>query len=125
VFSIPGCREQGDALRVPLLSQQQNGDCNKATETEVNKAERTVRCICSMHDVSRGLEGTTHDPSVLQETSQFHGSRHATTNVTGISFSRSSKGAKDVRNAFNAHFNGPTAATPSQNQQVYCDECSL
>jgi len=39
-----------------------------------------------MPNVSTGLEGTTqHDPSVLQETSQFHGSRHATTNVSGRS----------------------------------------
>ena len=35
------------------------------------------------------------------------------------------KGAIDVRNAFNPHFNGPAAATPSQNQQVYCAECAL
>jgi len=72
---------------------------------EVNKAERTVKFICAMHNVSTGLEGTTHDPSVLQKTSQIHGSRHATTNVSGRTFSRSSKGATDVRNAFNAHFN--------------------
>ena len=98
---------------------------NEAIETNANKAERTVRCICLLHDVSADLDGTMHDPSVLQETSQIHGSRHATTNVSGRSFSRSSKGAIDVRNAFSAHFNGPTAASPSQSQQVYCAECLL
>jgi len=98
---------------------------SEAIETNANKAERTVRCICSLHDVSTGLERTTHDPSVHQETAHIRGSRHVTTNVSGRTFSRSSKGAIDVRNAFNAHFNGPTAATPSQNQQVYCSESSL
>jgi len=61
-------------------------------------------------------EGTTHDPSVLQETSQIHVSRQTKTNVSGSSFSRFSKGAIGVRNAFKAHFNGPTAAILSQNQ---------
>jgi len=51
------------------------------------------------------LERTTHDPSGLQETSQFRGSRQARTNVSCRSFSRSSKGAIDVRNAFKAYFN--------------------
>jgi predicted outer membrane lipoprotein len=41
---------------------------NEAIETNVNKAERTVRCICLLHDVGSGLEGTTHIPSVHQET---------------------------------------------------------
>jgi len=44
-------------------------------ETNVNKAERTVRCICLLHDVSTGIEGTAHDPSVRQEIAQIHGSR--------------------------------------------------
>ena len=92
---------------------------NKAIETNVNKAERIVRCICLLHNIIIDLEGTTHDHSVLQETSQIRGSRQARTNVSGRSFSRSSKGAIDVRNAFKAYFNGPTAAILSQNQQVY------
>jgi len=61
------------------------------------------------------LEGTTHDPSVLQETSQIRGSCQARTNIINIPFSRSSKGATDARNAFRAYFNGPTAAILSQN----------
>jgi hypothetical protein len=74
-----------------------------------------------MPNVSTGLEGTTqHDPSVLQETSQFRGSLHATTNVSGRSFSRSSKEAIDVRNAFNAHFNGQTAATVTEPAGLLC-----
>ena len=44
---------------------------NKAIETNVNKAERTVRCICWLHNIIIGLEGTTYDHSVLQETSQI------------------------------------------------------
>ena len=40
-------------------------------------------------------------------------------NVNGRSFSVSSKVTTDVRNSFKAHFNGPTAAKISQNQQVY------
>jgi len=51
----------------------------------------TVRCICLLHNSIIGLERTTHDPSVLQETSQIRGSRQARTNVSGRSFSRSSK----------------------------------
>jgi hypothetical protein len=62
------------------------------------------------------LDGTTHEPSVLQETSQIRESRQARTNISGRSFSRSSEGATDVRNAFKAYFNGPTTAMLSQNQ---------
>jgi len=40
---------------------------NKATEANVNNAERTVRCICLLHIIIIYLEGTTHDHSVLQE----------------------------------------------------------
>jgi len=75
-----------------------------------------VRCICLLHNINIDLEGTTHDPAVLQETSQICGSHQARTNISGRSFSRSSKGATDVRNAFKAYFNGPTAAILSQNQ---------
>jgi hypothetical protein len=39
---------------------------------------------------------------VLQETSQIRVSHQARTNISGRSFSRSSKGATDVRNAFKA-----------------------
>jgi len=62
------------------------------------------------------LEGTRQGPSVLQETSQIRGSHQARTNVSGRSFSRTSKEAIDVRNALKAYFNGPTAAIPSQIQ---------
>ena len=62
------------------------------------------------------LEGTTHDHSVIQENSQIRGFRQARTNVSGRSFSRSSKGAIDVRKAFKAYFNGRTAAILSQKQ---------
>jgi len=62
------------------------------------------------------LERTTHDPSVLQETSQIRGSRQARTDVRGGSSSWSSKGEIDVRNAFKAYFNEPTTAILSQNQ---------
>jgi hypothetical protein len=75
-----------------------------------------VRCICLLHNIIIDLEGTTHDYSALQENSQIRGFRQARTNVSGRSFSHSSKGAIDVRNAFKAYFNGPTAAIPSQNQ---------
>ena len=88
---------------------------NKAIETDVNKAERIVRCICLLHNIIIDLEGTPHDPSLLQETLQIHGSHQARTNISGRSFSRSSKEATDVRNAFKAYFNGPTAAILSHN----------
>ena len=88
---------------------------NKAIETNVNKAARIVRCICLLHNIIIDLEGTTHDPSVLQETLQIHGSHQARTNISGR-LSWSSKEAIDVRNAFKAYFNGPTAAILSQNQ---------
>jgi len=43
----------------------------KAIEINVCKAERIVRCICLLHNIIMGLEGTTQDPSVLQETYKF------------------------------------------------------
>ena len=87
----------------------------KAVETNVNKDEGIVRCICLLHNIIIDLEGTTQVPSQLQETSQIRGSHQARTNVSGRSFSRSSKGAIDVRNAFKAYSSGPTAAILSQN----------
>jgi len=63
---------------------------NKAIETKLNKAERIVRCICLLHIVVIDTEGTKHDPSVLQETSQIDGSRQVKTNVSGRSFGWSS-----------------------------------
>jgi hypothetical protein len=84
-----------------------------------------VRCICLLHIIIIDLEGITHDHSVLQETSQIRGSRQARTNVCGRSYSRSSKEATDVKNAFKAYFNGPTAAILSQNQWFICGELSL
>jgi len=56
---------------------------NKAVETNVNKVERTVRCICVLHNIIIYREGTTHDHSVLQETLQIRGSPHAETSVSG------------------------------------------
>jgi hypothetical protein len=55
---------------------------NKATEMNVNKAEILVRCICLLHTIiiiiitttTTDLEGTTCDPSILQETIQIHSS---------------------------------------------------
>jgi hypothetical protein len=72
---------------------------NKAVETNVNKAERIVRCICLLYNIITDLEGKTHDLPVLQETLRIRGFRHANTNVSCRSFSRSSKGAMDIRNA--------------------------
>ena len=88
----------------------------KAIETKVNKAERIVRCICLLYNIVIDIEGTIRDHSVLQETSQIRGSPQARTNISGGSFSRSSKGATDVRNAFKAYLNGPTAPMLAQNQ---------
>jgi len=46
---------------------------NKGTEMNVNKAEIIARCVCLLHIIiniiiTTDLEGTTHDPSILQET---------------------------------------------------------
>jgi hypothetical protein len=49
---------------------------NRAIETNVDKAERTVKCVCLLHNIITGLEGTTHDPSVLEESLQIHRSCH-------------------------------------------------
>jgi hypothetical protein len=54
-------------------------------ETNVNKAERIVRRICLLHNIIIEHEGTTHDQSVIQETSQILRSRQARTNVSGRS----------------------------------------
>ena len=50
----------------------------KAIETT-----RIVRYICLLHIIMTDLEETTHDPSVLQETLQIHGSRQARANISG------------------------------------------
>jgi hypothetical protein len=49
---------------------------NEVIETNFNNTERIVRCICLglLHNIITDTEGTTHDPSVLQETLQIHGS---------------------------------------------------
>jgi len=113
VFSITGCCEKGDVFGILIAKWRL---LNKAVESNVSKAEGTVRCICLLHNIIIDLEGTTCDHSVLQETSQIRGSHQAKTNVSSRSFSQSSKGAIDVRNAFKAYFNEPTAAILSQNQ---------
>jgi hypothetical protein len=100
----------------------------KTIETNANKAERTVRCICLLNNIIKGLEGTTHNSSVLKESLQSHGSCQTKTNVSGRSFSRSSKGAIDVRNAITACCKEPTAASLSQNQLLWCkitNKCSM
>ena len=78
---------------------------NIAIETNVNKAESIVRCICLLHNVIIHTDGTSHDPSIQYETSQIHVPRQAKTNVSRRSSSWSPEGAKDVRNAFQAHIN--------------------
>ena len=45
---------------------------NKTIETNASKAERIVSCICLLCNIIIDTEGTTHDPSVLHETSQIH-----------------------------------------------------
>jgi len=92
---------------------------NKTIDTNVIKAERLVSCIYLLHNIIIYLEGTTHDPSLLQEISQIFGSWHAKTNVSGRSFSQPSKGATDIRNASKPYFNGPASAILSQNTWVY------
>jgi len=98
---------------------------NKAIETNTNKAERTVRCICLLHNIIIDLEGTTNDHSVLQETSQIRGSRQARTNVSGRSFSRSSNGATDVRNAFKAYLTDLLQLYYHRTGRFICAEFSL
>jgi len=88
---------------------------NKATETEVNKAETTVRCICLLHNIIIDREGTTHDHSV-QGTAQIRGSCHAKTGISGTLFIRSSNGLADIRNAYEEYFDGPAAAILPQNK---------
>ena len=78
-------------------------------------AQSIEKRICLLHNIVIDLRGITH-PSLLQDSSLIRGSRQANTNVSGRSFTRSTKGAMDVRNAFEANFNGPSAAILSQNQ---------
>jgi hypothetical protein len=56
---------------------------NKTIEVNINKAERIVRWICLLHSIIIDTKGTTHDPSVLQETSKIHVSCQDKTNVSG------------------------------------------
>jgi len=72
VFSIRGCREQGDALSasfgVLTAKCRLLHETIRNLEMNVNKAERTVGCICLLHNIIIELEGTTLDHSVLQKT---------------------------------------------------------
>jgi hypothetical protein len=95
----------------------------KAMETNVNKAERIVRCICLLHYIIIDVEGTTRDHSVLQENSQIRGFRQTRTNVSGRSFSRSSKGAIDVRNAFKAYLTALLHLYHHRTGSIFCPEC--
>jgi hypothetical protein len=79
----------------------------------VNKVEIIVRCICLWHIITTDLEGTTCDPSVLQETVQIHSSCHAKT-MSAVDYQAVLHSNKDMR--VKAHFNGPDAATLSQKQ---------
>ena len=83
MFSITGCCEQGEGVECAfgiLTAKWQL--LNKGIDMNVNKAERIVRCISLLHNISMGLKGTTQDPTVLQESLQFLGSFHATTDVS-------------------------------------------
>jgi len=86
---------------------------NKVVETEVNKAERIVRCICLLHTTTIDL-GQHMIILFFKKPHKFVDP--AKTNVSGRSFSRSSKGRMDERNPFKAYFNGPNAAILSQNR---------
>jgi hypothetical protein len=44
---------------------------------------------------------------VFQESLQIHGYHHNNTDISGILFHQSSKGAIDIGHAFKAYFNGP------------------
>ena len=72
VFSIRGCREQGDALRTPFSVITAKclllHETIRNVEMKVNKAERTVGCNCLLHNIIIDLEGTALDHSVLQKT---------------------------------------------------------
>ena len=78
-------------------------------------AQSVEKRICLLRSIVIDHRGITH-PSLLQDTSLILGSCQAKTNVSGRSFIRPSKGAMDVRNAFKANFNGPSAAILSQTQ---------
>ena len=58
----------------------------QAIQTKVNKDERTVKCIYLLHTIIIGLEGKTHDHSVIQETLKIHGSRPANKVLTSSPF---------------------------------------
>jgi hypothetical protein len=78
-----------------------------------------VKCVSLLHNIIIDLEGTTHDPSVLQESLQIHCCRFGNTYVSGRSFNPSSKGEMDIRNAFKTYFNGRAGAIPLQNQYLH------
>jgi len=72
VYSIRGCREQGDGLNAPfgVLTAKCRllHETIRNVEMKVNKAERTVGCNCLLHNIIIDLEGTALDHSVLQKT---------------------------------------------------------
>ena len=70
-FSITGCREQRGRGWVCVWYPNNTMVVVRTIEMNVSKAERIMRCICLLHNIIMGLEGTTQVPSVLQETYKF------------------------------------------------------
>lgn len=88
----------------------------KAIETELEKAEKIVKCICLLHNLIIDMEGS-YNPANLQEALEFYKQQQAASLVPTKQFNRSTKEAQNIRNAFKSYFNGP-GAVPWQNTHV-------
>jgi hypothetical protein len=89
----------------------------KAIETEVEKAERIVKCICLLHNLIIDMEGP-FNPEISQEAVEYYKEQQVVSFGCARTFNRSTKEAQDIRNAFKAYCNGP-GAVPWQNKYAH------
>ncbi|KAG8238233.1 hypothetical protein J437_LFUL018003 [Ladona fulva] len=86
----------------------------KCIETDVNKAEKIVKCICLLHNIIINREGNDFNSAALQDSlneSPLQRSRSART------FNRSTRQAQIIRDTLKSYYNG-IGAVPWQNERV-------
>ncbi|KAB0804158.1 hypothetical protein PPYR_01128, partial [Photinus pyralis] len=91
---------------------------NKAIETEVEKAEKIIKCMCLLHNLIIDKDNITLNQRVIEDAVQEYQEQHETPHLGGRRFNRSSTAAQEVRNFYKDYFNGSGSAL-WQNQMVF------
>ena len=91
----------------------------KAIETDVEKAEKIIKCMCLLHNIIIDKENITLNQGVLEQALEEYEQRHQRPDVGyGRRFNRSSTAAKEVRNFYKDYFNG-SGSVPWQDEMVF------